>query len=366
MNLAHPGVSLAVVIACLSGVLAYAYIERTMRGNEGADFNQFRAAATLAGTGRLYDYDSIRAAERPFHERLIPFGRLPFYAVVFKPIALLPYGWGRVAWWIITVLAMAGFAWLWPLKPRFFVVALFWSCPLWMLLNYGQDTALFMFMALAGLQLLVMKRDFAAGLVLSLCASKFHLALAIPVFLAANRRWRALAGGAIGGAVILGVSFLAEGPDWVAHLIELSRRPEFDPAPWRMPNLAGLVSGLPSPLPLELMLGSAAMLAVWRICRRAPLEIGMMAALTGGLAVSHHSQAYDCVLLLPALFSVLMLPSPEALRLWALALLTPVPYLFLLEERLSLLGRLLVVGFIVAWLTTLAITRATVEWKHKS
>src|SRR5579859_199138 len=217
-------IQLAVAIACLSGALAYAYIERTMRGNEGADFNQFRAAATLAGTGRLYDYDSIRAAERPFHQRLIPFGRLPFYAVVFKPIALLPYGWGRVAWWIITVLSMAGFAWLWPLKPRFFVVALFWSCSLWMLLNYGQDTALFMFMALAGLQLLVMKRDFAAGLVLSLCASKFHLALAIPLFLAANRRWRALAGGAIGGLVILGVSFLAEGPDWVAHLIELSRR----------------------------------------------------------------------------------------------------------------------------------------------
>jgi hypothetical protein len=133
-----------------------------------------------------------------------------------------------------------------------------------------------------------------------------------------------------------------------------------------MPNLAGLVSGLPYPLVLELMLAAATMFAVWRICRRAPLEIGMMAALTGGLAVSHHSQAYDCVLLLPALFSVLVLPSPDTLRLWALALLTPVPYLFLLEERLSLLGRLLVVGFAIVWLGTLVITRAPLEWTSES
>jgi hypothetical protein len=353
---APPGVRLAVAVACLSGALTYAYIELAVRGNEGADFNQFRAAATLAGTGRLYDYASIRAAEQPFHKRLIPFGRLPFYAVVFKPIALLPYGWGRVAWWVVNVLAIAGFAWTWPLKPRFFVVALFWSCPIWMLLNYGQDTALFLFLASVGLRLLVLKHDFAAGLVLSLCASKFHLAPAIPLFLAANRRWRALAAGAIGGLVILAVSFLAEGPDWLKHLIQLSRLPEFDPMPWRMPNLAGLVSGLPSALALELALAVAALFAVWRICRRAPLEIGMMAALTGGLAVSHHSQLYDCVLLLPALFSVLALRSPDTLRLWALALLVPVPYLFLLDERLSLAGRLLIVGFMVAWLSTLAVT----------
>ena len=364
MKQAPPGIRLIVAIACLSGTLAYTYIELNMRGNEGADFNQFRAAAKLAGTGRLYDYASIRAEEHTFHERVIPFGRLPFYAVVFKPIALLPYGWGRVAWWAINVLAIAGFAWMWPLKPPFFVVALFWSCPMWMLLNYGQDTALFLVLAVAGLRLLVMKHDFAAGLVLSLCASKFHLAPAIPLFLAANRRWKAVAGGAVGGLLILAVSFLAEGLHWPAHLMELSRLPEFDPMPWRMPNLAGLVSGLPSALVLELTLAAAAMYAVWRICTRAPLEIGMMAALTGGLAVSHHSQAYDCVLLLPALFSALVLPSPNGLRLWALALLAPVPYLFLLDERLSLLGRLLIVGFMMAWLSTLAITRVATEWKH--
>ena len=356
MQQAPPGIRLAVAITCLAGALAYTYIELNMRGNEGADFNQFRAAAKLAGTGRLYDYDSIRAEERPFHQRVIPFGRLPFYAVVFKPIALLPYGWGRVAWWIINVMAIAGFAWLWPLKPHFFVVALFWSCPIWMLLNYGQDDALFLFLASAGLRLLFMKHDFAAGLVLSLCASKFHLAPAIPLFLAANRRWKALAGGTAGGLVILGVSFLAEGPDWPSHLIALSRLPAFDPMPWRMPNLAGLVSGLPFELAFELALAGAVLFAVWRICGQSTLEMGMMAALTGGLAVCHHSQAYDCVLLLPALFSALVVPSANPLRLWALALLAPVPYLFLLDERLSLLGRLLIVGFMLAWLGTLAIT----------
>jgi hypothetical protein len=347
----------ALILACLSGALLYGWIELTWTGNRGADFNQFRAAATLAGTGRLYNYASISAEERKYHERVIAFGRFPFFAAAFKPIAALRYGWGRVAWWTVNVLALAGFAILWPFRARWRAAALFWSCPAWMLLNYGQDTALFLFLGCGGMHLLAVGHELAAGLVLSLCASKFHLALAIPVFLAAGRRWRALAGGLIGGLMILAISFAVEGPGWPSRLLDLSGRPDFNPALWRMPNVAGLVQGLPFALPLELALAAVVMFAVWRISRGAPVEIGMMAALAAGLLLSHHAQAYDCVLLLPALFYVVTVPCPRPLRFLAFALLTPLPYLYLLDERLSLAGRLMVTGFPLALLALLALPR---------
>ena len=346
----------ACLLLCLAGALTYVKIEFAWTDNRGADFNQYRSGAILAGTGHLYDFDSIAAVEREHHNRLIPFGRLPFYALVFKPIAALPYAWGHLTWWIINALAIAGFVRLWPLKnSRWLAVGLFWSCPLAMLLNYGQDTALFLLFATAALFLLVRCQDFAAGLVLAICASKFHLALALPVFLAANRRWRSIAGAVVGGLAILAMSFAAEGPSWPLRLLELSRRPEFNPAPWRMPNIAGLIAGAPFAGALEILLGMVVLAAVWRISRVADLPTGMAAALAGGLLLSHHSQAYDCVLLIPAMIVVLEGSVPSALRCWALVLLTPVPYLFLLVEPLSLAGRVLVVGFplfVMVWLST--------------
>jgi hypothetical protein len=325
-------------------------------GNHGADFNQYRSAATLVGTGHLYDFDSIAAVERENHNRLIPFGRLPFYALVFKPIAALPYTWGRLTWWIVNTLAIAGFVWLWPLKSRYWLtVALFWSVPLATLLNYGQDTAFFLFFATGALFLLLRRHDFAAGLVLAICASKFHLALALPVFLAANRRWRSIAGAVLGVAAILATSFAAEGPTWPLRLAELSRQPGFDPPPWRMPNIAGLIAGTPLAGALEILLGIVVLAAVWRIARTTDLPTGMAAALAGGLLLSHHSQVYDCVLLLPATIVVLEANAPSALRAWARVLLTPFPYIFLVAEWLSVAGRALLVGFpllVIVWLST--------------
>ena len=334
-----------IAVCCLSGAFAYATVEFTMTGNRGADFNQFRSAAGLVGTGKLFDHDSLAQAERAHHERFVAFGRLPFFPLLFKPIAALPYEWGRWLWWGINLGAVAGFAMVWPFKPRLYYVAFFWSVPVWMLLNYGQDTALFLALAMAGLWLLARQRDMAAGLVLSLCAAKFHLALAIPVLLAANRRWRALAGGVAGGAVILTISFATEGLDWPARLLEASRKPEFNAAIWRMPNLAGLVHNLPLPGVWEVVIAAATLVAVWRIAKTRSLEIGMMAALAAGLLVSHHAQAYDSVLLLPAIFAVLALRSARSMRFWAYALLLPVPYLLLLDARYTEIARPAIVGF---------------------
>jgi hypothetical protein len=321
----------------------------------GSDFNQFYSAAKLAGTGHLYDFGRLQELELRNGPHPIPFGRLPVYGVLLKPLTLLPYKYARVAWFLANLAALIGFAALWPVGRRQdAIMMLCWSCPAAILLSTGQDTGLFLFMVAAGLRLLQSKRDFAAGLVFSLCAAKFHLALGIPIFLLARRRWGALGGGVVGGMVQLAISFAAEGRDWPARLMQLSAISDFSPSPWRMPNLLGLTHWLPYGGAVEISLALLALAAVWIVSRRSALTIGATAAVMGGLLASHHAYVYDAVLLLPACALALRLPVPRAVRYAALALCVPIPYVLLMQEHggwvvaqaaingfeLALLGRL--------------------------
>jgi len=300
----------------------------------GSDFNQFYSASKLAGTGHLYDWDRLQELELRNGAHPIPFGRLPVYAVLMKPFTLLPYNNARAAWLLVNLAALAGFAALWPVRRRRdAVMMLCWSCPAAILLSTGQDTGLFLFFVAVGLRLLQSNRNFAAGLVFSLCAAKFHLALGIPVFLLARRQWGALAGGLAGGAIQLAISFAAEGREWPARLMRLSSLSDFSPSPSHMPNLLGLTHALPLGFAVEAVLGILALAAVWSISRRSPLIIGATAAVAAGLLVSHHSYVYDGVLLLPGIALALRLPVPQALRYGALALCIPIPYLLMMQEH---------------------------------
>ena len=224
----------------------------------GSDFNQFYSAAKLAGTGHLYDFERIAELELQSGRHAIPFGRIPVYAVLLKPLTVLTYNYARAAWMIINLSALIGFATFWPVRRRRDVVTMVcWSCPAAVLLATGQDTALFLFFVTAGLRLLQSRRDFAAGLILSLCAAKFHLALAIPVFLLARRRWGALIGGLVGVAAQLAISFAAEGWQWPARLLGLSAISDFSPSPSKMPNLLGLTHSLPFGGVIEIVLAVA-------------------------------------------------------------------------------------------------------------
>jgi len=320
-------------VTCLIGIcvclsISFGIIER------GSDFNQFYSASKLAGTGHLYDWERLQALELSTGPHAIPFGRLPVFGLLLKPLTALTYNYARIAWLIINAAALIGFAALWPLRRRQDVfMMLCWSCPAAILLSLGQDTGLFLFFVTAGLRLLQAKRDFAAGLVLSLCAAKFHLALGIPIFLLARRRWGALAGGLAGGVVLLAVSFAAEGPEWPARLLQLSSVSDFSPSPAKMPNLFGLTHELPCGAAVEAVLAVLALVAVWIVSRRSALAIGATAAVLAGLLISHHAYVYDAVLLLPACGLALRLPGPKSLRYAALLLSVPIPYIILIQDH---------------------------------
>ena len=314
------------------------------------DFNQYYAAGSLSGTGKLYDWAAIQARELEHGAKAVPFGRLPVFALAMKPFSALPYSVARGLFLALELGALAGFVVLWPLSRRTWAMtAICWSAPVAMCLAFGQDSVLFLFFVAAGLRLVLNGHDFSAGLVFSLCASKPHLALLLPVALVATRRFTALLGGTAGGIVLVGLSFALEGSQWLNRLLALTRLPDFDPAPDRMPNMRGLLSFFGSSLTVEAALAVMTIAAVWFPSRRMPLNRAFPLVLAAGLMLSHHAYSYDALLLIPALLMPFDQDSPEWLRVWAFVLLTPIPYLLLLTSA-ELPAHLLITGYTIALL----------------
>jgi hypothetical protein len=340
----------------MAGLVITLAMTLSNRDSWSVDFTQFYTAGSLAGTGHIYDWPTVQAAELKYSATAVPYLRLPFFAFGFKLLSLLPYPMARALFLGIELAALAGFAALWPSSQRGWVfVAVCWSAPASMCLSFGQDTVLFLFAVTFGLNLLMSHsetvqpgaRDFWAGVALSFCASKPHLAVLIPVVLIACARWKAILGGMAGCLTMAVLSFCVEGFGWPAAWLAQSRLPDFEHAVNRMPNLRGLLSFLGGSFALELAMGVIVAIAVYFLSRRLPLRISMAVALAGGLLLSHHAYVYDCPVLLPALLLAFEERVPEWLRMWAVLLITPIPYMLILTNS-ELPGHLMVTGYAIA------------------
>jgi glycosyl transferase family 87 len=321
----------------------------------GVDFNEFYSAGKLTGTGHLYDPAALQPLELQHTSRAVPFGRIPFFAFAFRPLSAMPYAVARVLWMGFGFGALAAVVALWPLSRwERLAAALCWSVPTVMCLTFGQDSMLFLFFVALGLRLLLSGREFWAGVALSACAAKPQLALLFPILLAARGKWRAVLGGATGGAVILLVSFAVEGTGWPGLLLALSGTPEFNPAADRMPTLTGLLSMFGGSAPLVIAGALAVAAGCWLLGRQLPLPAAMALTLAGGLLVSPHAYAYDALLLLPALMLPFEGDYPLWMQTWAVLLMTPIPYLILLSNN-ELPGHLAVTGYTLAWFAVEAV-----------
>jgi hypothetical protein len=267
----------------------------------------------------------------------------------------MPWPVARALWFFICIAALVGFVYLWPVSSRAWAaVAICWSLPVALCLALGQDSILFLFFVALGLRLLMGGRDFWAGFAFSACIAKPHLALLLPVFVIAQLKWKALLGGVAGGTVSALLSFAMEGKDWPQRLLTLARRPDFDPAAERMPNLRGLLSFLGGGIAAEVALGLIVVAAVWFIFRSQPLPVGGAFVLAGGLLLGHHAYVYDTVLLLPALLLPFQTAWPdhwqEWMRKWAFSLVTPPAYLFIMTNFsivLVILGHIAISGYVL-------------------
>jgi Glycosyltransferase family 87 len=299
---------------------------RVIKGDN--DFQHFYVSGQLVLQGKLYNTQAFRLAQTALSGHVIPSfiasSRPPFFAAAFVPFARLPY---RVAWviWVgLLVGATIGFVCLWP-DRRAAILAVCWSGGLSASLANGQDLPLILLWVAIALR--IWKRHpFLAGLLFSLCATKFHLFVFVPLLLWRHKLWRGFLVGAVG---LLAISFIAAGLDWPQQYLAILSQSAIHPDIEHMPNFHGFFIQWPHASIWELSASCVVAIVVFVVVRRTDFTDGLAVILLAGLLVSHHAYLADCTLLLPALLI--------ALRTLRGGFMIPVIWLVLPVSALSLL-----------------------------
>src|SRR5579862_8531479 len=301
------------------------------------DFLSFYAGATLVNTPDLYVPSTFERAQveiANIHMPAVLFSRPPFYAAMLKPLTMLPY---RPAFLLFVVLNAAALALcLWkfvmPGDPLRVLGAA--SIPVLTALINGQDVLLILGVCFAAIALWRRGATLLAGLVLALCAVKFHFFLFVPLVLIFRRQWRMLAGSVIGFTAFYGIGVAVQGWSWpigYARYLQFLTAPDRTPTPYTMPNLHGLVLAVFGNVSkvegvIAALIALAAVYCIWKV---PSFELAFALAVAAGLLINVHTYIQDCVflMLVPAF------ASPESLtRRLGLILLAPPGYFLLMAD----------------------------------
>jgi hypothetical protein len=298
------------------------------------DFTSFFIGARLAGTPALYDRAANLAAMQAIHGGLVNHAtwiRPAFYALLLKPLTAFPY---LTAYYIFMFATLSSILWFvirfakeCPPLPVFAA----YSVPVLVVFHTAQDSPFVLALLGASLLLTRAKKDFLAGLVLSLCAIKFNLFVFIPILLLLKRRWLILAGSTCGGAVLIAVSLLVATPDMIRQWIDVLHDPKIVTSV--IPNLHGLVLSVRGGAWLEGgLVGIVGVMFLWLVREIDDYEVLVAVAILGSLLVSFHSGLYDDVLLFPV-FLLLFKYESAILRGLAAWTLVPIPYIIALADE---------------------------------
>ena len=300
------------------------------------DFAPVYAALRLVGTPYMYDADKI-------FEIIIEqiggtsdswrYTRLPFHALFLWPLGQLPYRTAYALYLVLQVAAVVAFAVLWRIPSRSHaVVFTLLSMPVFFSLLTGQDTVFLLLWVALAVRWESRGQPFRAGMILAMCAIKFHLFLFLPLLLLAHRRWSIAKGLAAGGTVLVALSFFAAGASWPLDYYRVLTDSRINPWPPVMVNLHGMFYGLPGALPLELAGDVVIAAATWFTVRRVSFQQGLAVICIAGLITSFHGYTGDCVLLLPAGLILNSTISDRWVGLFAILFLTPPLYFLLLSQ----------------------------------
>ncbi|MGH7214170.1 MAG: glycosyltransferase family 87 protein [Tepidisphaeraceae bacterium] len=189
----------------------------------GLDFIAFYTAGTFVREGRaneFYDLKAVVAYQESLAKELGtdlgggfgPWWNPPHYALVFVPFSLLPFQSAVHAWVAVNLVAVGMAIWLmarmlpreagwrtWGLVPLLVLA----STPFILLVSHGQNTGTSLLIVALVVTAWRAERGFMAGLVLGLLFYKPQLATVLAVVLVLDRGWRAAAGVATTGFLLL-------------------------------------------------------------------------------------------------------------------------------------------------------------------
>jgi glycosyl transferase family 87 len=305
------------------------------------DFLNLYTGATLALEGnfaRMHSPQVQLERERKFVpdlDALVPFVRLPFYALILAPLALLPFGTAFWVWIGIQSAILVG-CWAWAFR-RWGPDALVYGSlylPTALGIAHGQDCVLMLVIVIAAYSLADKKKDFASGAALGLGLIKFHLFLLWPLALLVQKRWRMLAGASATVAIALLISLLLAGTSGLNLYIQLLRKKDIEhlnPSPELMINVHSLAINFATDglWARGLLVALVVALVLW-VSWQAPLWRWVAAASVGSLLVAPHVYGYDAGLLLASIWLAIFVCVEKWTRLAALLSCTPLPFLMTL------------------------------------
>jgi len=326
-----------IIALCLAGLVVNAYtlgpsLKYTARGV--TDFMDLYAGGNLAFSNGLYVPARVLETEARTEGSSSPtrlFMRLPCFALLFWPLAQLPYPAASAIWEALCLAGIVVFVLLWPKgQRRHAAVACCWSLPLWMTVAEGQDIGFLLLWIAIAMALVRKRRLTLAGAVASLCIAKFQLFLLIPVWICARKQWRFARGLLAGCAALVALSFAANGWSWPLRYLTLLREPANNPYHEAMPNLLALFEGVPHEEALGIFAAIALAILIWIACRRRHSQWSFAATLAGSLLIAPHDFMADCAILIPAALPLLNSSAISLQTALYLYLVTPIPWILLL------------------------------------
>ena len=252
------------------------------------------------------------------------YSRLPYYAALLQPLGSLGYGQAALIWFLYRMAAFAGFLALTTQPSRFDTLAFSaFYVPLFAAFAGGQDSIVVLFFVTLALHWERKGKDFVAGVAFSLCAIKPHLLVLLPLLLLLHRRRAVAVGLGVGATAILVLSTVAAGPQWPFQFVELIAGDSLHPAITNMPNLNGLLIGLPYDKCLLVVASIGVVVLCGLALPHVSFRLGVGIVLLGSLLICYHSFLTDCIILLPLFLNVLTGTKRRWLKWLTLAVLTP-------------------------------------------
>jgi hypothetical protein len=278
------------------------------------DFSpNFYVAAQMFRQGyrhQLYDLVLQRAFQvRYLQSEGVVFCYPSLVAVIYSPTSLFTLVQGHLLWSVISIALFMLCAFVLTrvlaLNKDWLVVFGLFSAflPVYFHLLQGQVDVFVLAAFLLGFWAMKNGRDGLAGLALALGLIKFQVMLPFMLILLLRKRWRVVAGFALGAAVFFAscviISGIRELAGYARLLTRLNNIPNAVVAPGMMANLRGLlylVVGREASLLLLMLLSFA--LSFWAAHNWFDLETGFSLAMIVSLLVSYHTNPHSLILLI--------------------------------------------------------------------